>query len=75
VNALANDFRQSRPAVSKHLRVLRLARLVAETRVGRERIYELQPLALQSVAGWLDGYRAFWLVNLERLKRHVEGGK
>src|SRR5262249_37001138 len=37
VNALADDFRQSRPAISKHLRVLRQARLVSEKRVGRER--------------------------------------
>ena len=72
VNALAADFKQSRPAVSKHLRVLRLARLVAEERSGRERLYQLQPLALQQVAGWLEGYRSFWQVSLDRLKRHVE---
>jgi DNA-binding transcriptional ArsR family regulator len=75
VNALANDFKQSRPAISKHLRVLRLARLVTEERVGRERLYQLRPMPLQQVAGWLEGYRAFWLVNLERLKRHVEDEK
>jgi DNA-binding transcriptional ArsR family regulator len=75
VNALANDFKQSRPAISKHLRVLRLARLVTEERVGRERLYQLRPMPLQQVAGWLDGYRTFWLVNLERLKRHVEDKK
>jgi len=75
VNALASDFKQSRPAVSKHLRVLRLARLVTEERAGRERLYQLRPIALQQIAGWLDGYRTFWLVNLDRLKRHVEGGK
>jgi DNA-binding transcriptional ArsR family regulator len=74
VNALASDFKQSRPAVSKHLRVLRLARLVDEERIGRERLYQLRPLALQPVAGWLEGYRSFWQVNLNRLKRHVEEG-
>jgi DNA-binding transcriptional ArsR family regulator len=60
VNALAGDFEQSRPAVSKHLRVLRLAHLVEEERVGRERLYQLRPHALQQVAGWLESYRAFW---------------
>src|ERR1700679_3601324 len=70
VNALAGDFKQSRPAVSKHLRVLRLARLVVEERVGRERVYQLKPLALQQVVGWLEGYRSFWQMNLDRLKRH-----
>jgi DNA-binding transcriptional ArsR family regulator len=75
VNALAGDFKQSRPAVSKHLRVLRLARLVDEERSGRERVYQLRPLALQQVAGWLEGYRSFWLTSLDRLKRHIEEEK
>jgi DNA-binding transcriptional ArsR family regulator len=72
VNALAADFSQSRPAISKHLRVLRQARLVREQRVGRERRYELDPAPLQQVAGWIEGYRAFWQTNLENLKRYLE---
>src|SRR5215468_3358181 len=67
VNALAEEFEQSRPAVSKHLRVLRRARLVKEERVGRERLYQLRPLSLQPVVGWLEGYRSFWQVNLDNL--------
>src|SRR5471030_1108097 len=58
--ALAADFRSSRPAISKHLRVLREARLVIDTAVGRERLYTIAPLPLQGVAGWLEGYRGFW---------------
>ncbi len=73
VNALAADFSQSRPAISKHLRVLRASRLVAERRVGRERLHHLEPLPLQRVAGWLEGYRAFWQRNLGNLKRYLEG--
>jgi DNA-binding transcriptional ArsR family regulator len=72
VNTLANEFAQSRPAISKHLRVLRDARLVSEQRSGRERLYDLQPAALQRVAGWIEGYRAFWHVSLSSLKRHLE---
>jgi DNA-binding transcriptional ArsR family regulator len=72
VNALAADFRQSRPAISKHLRVLRRARLVVEERAGRERLYELQPRPLQQVAGWIEGYRSFWLTSLGNLKRYLE---
>lgn len=71
--ALAADFRTSRPAVSKHLKVLRDARLVVDTRVGRERLYEVHPVPLQSVAGWLEGYRGFWQESLDQLKRHLEG--
>ncbi len=72
VNVLAADFQQSRPAISKHLRVLKDARLVAEAKVGRERRYRLQPAPLQQVAGWIEGYRAFWLTNLTQLKRYLE---
>lgn len=71
--ALAADFRQSRPAISKHIRVLREARLLVETRVGRERVYEVDTVPLQSVAGWIDGYRAFWQSSLSQLKRNLEG--
>jgi DNA-binding transcriptional ArsR family regulator len=70
--ALAADFRSSRPAISKHLRVLRDARLVADRRVGRERVYSVKPLSLQSVAGWLEGYRSFWQSSLTQLKRNLE---
>lgn len=72
VHLLAEDFDQSRPAISKHLRVLEGARLVTATRDGRERLYHLRPGGLQTVAGWLEGYRASWQRNLERLKAHVE---
>jgi DNA-binding transcriptional ArsR family regulator len=71
--SLAADFRQSRPAISKHLRVLREARLVVDAAVGRERVYTVDPIPLQNVAGWLEGYRAFWQSSLDRLKRHLEG--
>ena len=72
VNDLAADFAQSRPAISKHLRVLRAARLVSEQRHGRERLYELRPMRLQSVLGWVEGYRAFWQQSLTSLKRYLE---
>jgi len=71
--ALAADFRSSRPSISKHLQVLRKARLVTDTRVGRERVYAIDPLPLQSIAGWLEGYRTFWQASLTRLKRNLEG--
>ena len=72
VNALAADFSTSRPAISKHLRVLREAHLVVEARAGRERLYTLRPQGLQRVAGWVEGYRLFWQQNLHALKRHLE---
>jgi DNA-binding transcriptional ArsR family regulator len=72
---LATGFRMSRPAVSKHLGVLRRARLVRERREGRQRIYQITPAPLEAVAQWVESYRAFWHLNLLSLKRHVEGDK
>src|SRR5688572_12414293 len=68
VNDLAAAFDQSRPAISKHLRVLREASLVSEQRSGRERVYRLQPAPLQTVVGWVEGYRSFWQHSLNDLK-------
>jgi DNA-binding transcriptional ArsR family regulator len=72
VNDIASGFRQSRPAVSRHLRVLRSARLVAVRRCGREHRYYLDSAPLKSVAEWLEEYRVFWTMNLTALKRHLE---
>ena len=72
VNELASGFRVSRPAVSKHLRILRTARLVHERKEGRQRIYELEPQRIQEVAKWAEEYRRFWQQNIASLKRHLE---
>jgi DNA-binding transcriptional ArsR family regulator len=73
VAEIAAGFQMSRPAVSKHLRILRAARLVREQRSGRQRIYRLEPTPLEGVLRWVETYRAFWQVNLTSLKRHIEG--
>ena len=75
VTELARAFRTSRPAISKHLRVLREARLVREHREGRMRHYELTPAPLGDAIKWIESYRAFWAVNLTNLKRHLEGSR
>lgn len=72
VTELAAGFRVSRPAISKHLKVLRSARLVRERKEGRQRIYQLEPERLEEVAKWVEEYRQFWLQNITRLKRHLE---
>jgi DNA-binding transcriptional ArsR family regulator len=69
---LADGFRISRPAVSRHLRVLRRARLVTEARDGRNRIYTLTPGPMRDIDAWIESYRAFWLHNLNNLKHHLE---
>ena len=70
--ALASKFPSSRPAVARHLRVLRDARLVRVRRQGRHQIYELTPRPLRAVRSWIERYEVFWSERLEELARYVE---
>jgi DNA-binding transcriptional ArsR family regulator len=72
VNELASAFAQSRPAISKHLRILREAKVVSEERHGRERLYRLEPEQLKEVADWILPYRTFWQRSLGNLKAYLE---
>jgi DNA-binding transcriptional ArsR family regulator len=69
---IAGAFPVSRPAISKHLRQLRRARLVIEHRRGRHRYYQLNAEPLRAVDSWLERYRNFWQANLANLKAFVE---
>jgi DNA-binding transcriptional ArsR family regulator len=69
---IAGAFPVSRPAISKHLGLLRRAHLVREHREGRHRVYQLNPEPLRAVDNWLDHYRRFWSTNLTSLKAFVE---
>jgi len=69
---IAQAFPISRPAISKHLRLLRRACLVSEHREGRNRFYHLNPEPLRAVDSWLDQYRVFWTASLTNLKAFVE---
>ena len=69
---VAAHFDISRPAVSKHLRILRKAQLVREHRRGRHRLYQINPEPLRAVDSWLNDYRVFWRGRLEDLREFVE---
>ena len=72
VGEIAGKFRTSRPAISKHLRVLRAAGLVVARRNGTARICELNAKPLRAVDDWLRDYEVFWRESLRSLKRLVE---
>src|SRR5579871_2586957 len=72
VGEIAARFRTSRPAISKHLRVLRSVGLVTTRQVGTARICTLNATPLRAVNDWLRDYRQFWGATLRGLKRHVE---
>jgi DNA-binding transcriptional ArsR family regulator len=69
---IARQFTVSRPAISRHLRVLRGAELVREEKIGRQRMYHLNPRPLREIDGWIEQYRKFWQANLAGLKKFVE---
>lgn len=73
VGELAANFEQSRPAISKHLRLLRSAGLVVTRERGTTRICELNARPLRVVNDWLGDYQALWSGSLRQLKRYVEG--
>jgi len=68
VHALTRSAGVSQPAVSKHLTVLKRARLVRHRRDGRETHYRARPAALAPIVKWLDDYGAFWRERLDRLE-------
>ena len=69
---LAQDFPMSRPAVSKHLRVLREAGLVECTRAGRQQLYRLAPGGLSQLHAALNEIGHFWATALDEFKQFSE---
>jgi DNA-binding transcriptional ArsR family regulator len=65
--SIAANFPVSRPAVSRHLRVLREAGLVRARGEAQRRLYSLDPAPLAEVDEWLSRYRAFWTNRLDAL--------
>ena len=72
VGEIAGNFRTSRPAISKHLRVLELAGLVVAQQRGTARICKLNARPLRNVNDWLGHYQVFWNQTLRDLKSYVE---
>ena len=72
VSDLVERLDLSQPGVSKHLKVLREAGLVAVRPDGKRRFYGLRAEPLAEVAGWLEPYRKHWDARLDALERHLE---
>ena len=72
VTHLARSHDMSRPAVSKHLRVLEKAGLLRRRRYGRVHEMQLDAKPLKQAAEWVEEYRRFWEGSLERLAEYLE---
>jgi DNA-binding transcriptional ArsR family regulator len=71
VSELAKPFDVSLPAISKHLRALERARLIARRRQGRVHHIRLQPRPLKEAAGWIARYERFWKRRFEALEAYL----
>ena len=72
VNAVADHFTISRPAISKHLRVLRECGVVSVKQKGRERVCQVQPEELAPVFEWMEPYRKMWEAKLDSFEAYLE---
>jgi DNA-binding transcriptional ArsR family regulator len=75
VGSLVNALNLPQPMVSKHLRVLREAGVVAVQVQGPRRVYSLAPQPLSDVTAWLEPYRQMWTESLDALERHLDSGR
>lgn len=73
--ALAREFPVSRPAVSRHLRVLRESGLVRVRVEGQRRVYALDPAPLAELDSWLEPYRRLWSQRLDALDTEIRRGR
>jgi len=72
VSELAEPFAMSMPAVSKHLKVLERAGLIARGREAQWRPCRLNASPLKEAAGWIEEYRRFWTPYIDALERHLD---
>jgi DNA-binding transcriptional ArsR family regulator len=72
VGEIERQLRIPQPAVSKHLRVLRLAGFVESTVDAQRRLYRLKPEPLQEIDAWLAPFRRFWSAHVDALERHLD---
>lgn len=72
---LAARFPVSRPAISRHLRVLREAGLVTARTDGKRRFYALDPRPLRELDDWLEPYRDLWARRLDALDTEIARGR
>ena len=69
--AIAAAFDVSRPAISRHLRILREAGVVTARGDGQRKLYRLEPRALDDLENWVVRTRAFWATHLDALDEHL----
>lgn len=77
LNAIAEHFDASRPAISQHIKILNESGLVVIRRAGRQRVCSIQPRKIKEIADWLEPFRRLWEERFENLDNLLNklGGK
>lgn len=68
INSLADNFDMSRPAVSKHIKVLQIAGFISIQDIGRERFCTLKKEGFEELRAWLSHFDGFWTSKLKKLE-------
>jgi len=71
VNELVDIVQWPQPVVSKHLSVLKQVRIVSEKKLGRHRLYRIQPEELRPIQEWMHQFEKYWGNSLEQLDRYL----
>jgi DNA-binding transcriptional ArsR family regulator len=72
LNAVAGNFDVSRPAISRHIKILTECGLIVMQQQGRERFCHANLKSLVQVSSWVDQYKAFWTARLDALEAYLQ---
>lgn len=72
INSLAENFDMSRPAVSKHIKMLHAAGFISIENIGRERYCVLNQEGFNELQEWIDYFDKFWITKLKSLERFLD---
>jgi DNA-binding transcriptional ArsR family regulator len=71
LNAIAEHFDVTRPAISNHIRILNECGIVAIEQAGRERICKIQPDRLKQISDWVGKYEDLWIQKIESFEKYL----
>ena len=71
LNAIADNFEITRPAISNHIRILHECGIISISQVGRERYCKIQPENLREVSDWISQFRQLWEMKLDSFEEYL----
>ncbi len=72
LNAIAENFEVTRPAISNHIRILHECGIISIQQIGRERYCKIQPENLKEVSDWIDQFRQLWELKLDSFEGYLK---